>query len=498
MTPNRYSTIGDELFAAGRFDEAMSAYRQALATSPRDAQARMGLDAILERARTAQPNAQLRTLLLEAYADDGANWDAVGWGAANQLVVGWPSDNDLQRLAGDRLLHEFLRKSLNRDADLERKLLALRKAVAAAEPSPQVSELIASLAEQAWLNEYVWPDDPAIADEPAATMFRPSATPRAEVVEEQGLKATIPEIAPITDAVSLSVQAMYETNPYPRWTHLARRPPVDVRAALMRDFPHATEVEFGEGPLEVLMPGAGTGQHPLTVASSYENARVTGVDLSRSSLAYGKRMAARYGIDNIDFLRGDILDLPKLGRSFDHAECVGVLHHMADPKAGLQAISAVLRPGAFLRLGLYGESARTLVVKARRDIEMARLPSTLDGLREFRRKVMSGEWRRLRPLTAWEDFWSASLLRDLCFHVQEHRFTVSRLRTFLEGSGLRFLGFEFNVGASQSAAANAGPLELYRTRFPTERTMSDLARWEQLEREKSNLFPGYAFICQKE
>jgi len=145
LTRHRYSTIGDELFAAGRFDEAMSAYRQALAALPRDAQARMGLDAILERSRTAQPNAQLRTLLLEAYADDGANWDAVGWGAANQLVVGWPSD--------DPLLHAFLRKSLNRDADLERKLLALRKAVAAAEPSPQVSELIASLAEQAWLNE---------------------------------------------------------------------------------------------------------------------------------------------------------------------------------------------------------------------------------------------------------------------------------------------------------------------------------------------------------
>lgn len=46
-------------------------------------------------------------------------------------------------------------------------------------------------------------------------MFRPPSGPRAEVVEEQGLKATIPEIAPITDAVSLSVQAMYETNPYP-------------------------------------------------------------------------------------------------------------------------------------------------------------------------------------------------------------------------------------------------------------------------------------------
>ena len=110
----------------------MAAYRQALALSPRDAQARMGLDAILERARTPRPNDLLRTALLDAYADADANWDAIGWGAANQLVVGWPADGDLTALAADRLLLEFLRKSLNRDAALERKLLALRQATAQA------------------------------------------------------------------------------------------------------------------------------------------------------------------------------------------------------------------------------------------------------------------------------------------------------------------------------------------------------------------------------
>jgi SAM-dependent methyltransferase len=491
------SRRGDELFAAGRFDEAMAVYRSALKADPRDAGARLGLDAILERARSPQPNAHLRELLLEAYADDGANWDAVGWGAASQILVGWPADDSVEVLAQDRLLHEFLRKSLNRDAALERKLLKLRAAVAAAPASPAIDGLAASLAEQAWLNEYVWPDDPAVTGPARAAMFRAPDAPRPEQVEEDALAASIPEIAPITDPVSRSVAAMYEANPYPRWIHLARRPQIDVRAALMGDFPHADPVDFGSGPLQVLMPGAGTGQHPLTVASSYANAQVTGVDLSRASLAYGKRMALRHGIGNIEFLRGDILDLPKLGRTFDHAECIGVLHHMADPRAGLLAISSVLRSGAFLRLGLYGEHARSLVVKARRDIEAARLPATLDGLREFRRKVMSGEWRRLRALQESEDFWSASLLRDLCFHVQEHRFTVSRLRSFLDGSGLRFLGFEFNVGASQRADAGAGPLVLYASRFRNERTMANLENWEQLEREKSGLFPGYAFVCQK-
>jgi SAM-dependent methyltransferase len=336
-----------------------------------------------------------------------------------------------------------------------------------------------------------------VTDQAKAAMFRPPAMPRAEQAEERALAAAIPEITPVTNMVSQSVAAMYEANPYPRWMHLARRPKVDVRAALTRDFSHAGAVDFGDRPLQVLMPGAGTGQHPLIVASSYRNVEVTAVDLSRASLAYGKRMAARHGVRNIEFLRGDILDLAKLGRTFDHAECVGVLHHMADPKVGLLAISSVLRPGAFLRLGLYGEHARAIVVKARRDIARARLPAALDGLREFRRKVLTGEWRRLQALTGWEDFWSASLLRDLCFHVQEHRFTVSRLRTFLEGSGLRFLGFEFHVGASQRADAGARPLTLYAARFRNERTMANLENWEQLEREKPGLFPGYAFVCQK-
>jgi ubiquinone/menaquinone biosynthesis C-methylase UbiE len=501
LSATRYATTGDELLAAGRLDEAMAAYRQALSLSPTLPAARMGLDAILERARTSRPNEQLVSLLLDAYADEGANWDAIGWGAANQLVVGWPADATPGTMAGNELLCEFLRKSLNRDAVLERKLIALREATAKAllQPSPPqpINDLAAAIAEQAWLNEYIWPDDPIVPDGPAGAMYRPQPLPRREIIEERRLAAELPEIAPITDETSKTVAEMYEANPYPRWTHLPRRPEVDVRAALMRDFPHAHATVF-DRPLGVLMPGAGTGQHPLSVASSYGNVEVTAVDLSRASLAYGKRMAAHYGIDNVTFLRGDILDLPGLGRTFDHVECIGVLHHMADPRAGLRAISSVMRPGAFIRIGLYGEGARRIVVKARNEIAAAKLPPTLDGLREFRRRVMTGKWRRLAPLTQWEDFWSASLLRDLCFHIQEHRFTVARLREFLKDSNLRFLGFEFNAGTVQRAVADAGPIAHYRARFPGERTLSDLANWEQLEREKSNLFPGYAFVCQRD
>ena len=69
MDASRHAAKGDEMFAAGRFDEAMAAYQQALALQPGLQSARWGLDAILERARTSQPNKQLIDLLLEAYAD---------------------------------------------------------------------------------------------------------------------------------------------------------------------------------------------------------------------------------------------------------------------------------------------------------------------------------------------------------------------------------------------------------------------------------------------
>jgi len=495
-----YTKWGDEHFALGRLDEAMAAYRKALALQPGFPQARMGLDSVLEQAHSDRPNEQLIALLLEAYDDPGANWFAIGWPSALQLNVGWPASPTPEAMAGNRLLIEFLSKSLNRHAGLERKLVALRDATAKALQQPasldevkanEVTALASAFAEQAWHNEYIWPDDPSVPDGPVGAMYRPQSELRPETVEERRLAAGLPELAPITDAVSQSVAAMYEANPYPRWTHLPRHQRHDVRAALMRNIPHAKQIAF-DGPLAVLMPGAGTGQHPLSVASRYENVQVTAVDLSRASLAYGKRMAAKLGIDNIDFIRGDILDLSKLGRTFDHAECVGVLHHMADPKAGLLAISQVMRPGAFVRIGLYGESARRLVVQAREAIAAAKVPATLEGLRDFRQRVLNGKWKRLAKLADWEDFWSASLLRDLCFHVQEHRFTVQRLRSFLDGSGLTFLSFDFD------GIKDASPLQHYRARFPMERTFARLDNWEQLEREKSNLFRGYAFICQKD
>ena len=67
------------------------------------------------------------------------------------------------------------------------------------------------------------------------------------------------------------------------------------------------------------------------------------MDLSLSSLSYAKRKTQELGINNIEYMQGDILKLDQLEREFDIIECMGVLHHMDDPLAGWKVLVGKLR-----------------------------------------------------------------------------------------------------------------------------------------------------------
>ena len=58
--------------------------------------------------------------------------------------------------------------------------------------------------------------------------------------------------------------------------------------------------------INVLVAG-GTGQHAITTATKYKNSFITAIDLSSKSLGYAKRKANELKIDNINFIKMDIL-----------------------------------------------------------------------------------------------------------------------------------------------------------------------------------------------
>jgi hypothetical protein len=162
---------------------------------------------------------------------------------------------------------------------------------------------------------------------------------------------------------------------------------------------------------------------------------------------------------------------------------------MADPFAAWRGLTRLLRPGGVMNLGLYSALARANVVEARAFIAENGFTADADGIRRARAAIAAlPADAPMRRLTHSADFYSMSECRDLLFHVQEHRLTLPQIQAFLEGSGLRFLGFELGRDVLARYAAHA----------PHDRTLSDLSSWDAFEQAFPRTFLGmYQFWVQK-
>lgn len=266
------------------------------------------------------------------------------------------------------------------------------------------------------------PDFSTAALKTLATLIKVQLTNPAE---EAAIIPAIPHFTEVTDAVSVAVRQMYEKRPYPRWRSALRQKEVATPAA-------APEIN-------ILVAGCGTGQEPAIYANVIATARITAVDLSLASIAYGKRMAIDLGFaDRIDFQHGDLMDVGKIGRSYDFIASSGVLHHMKDPAKGLEAILQTLKPGGRMSISLYSAIARDIRLNPAADYIKAKgYTSSEADIRQFRRDILSlpeNDPRRL--CLGASDFFSLSECNDLLFHVQEHRFTFLTIRDMVERFGL--------------------------------------------------------------
>lgn len=343
-------------------------------------------------------------------------------------------------------------------------------------------EPLYSLADSAALLARSWPGE--IADLLVQQIREPQA--------ERDLRGTIPQLTAIDDDVSRLVREQYEESPYPRWVKCAADEtahPIDAR--MRNDFPHARyrPIERTEH-LDVLIAGCGTGQQVIQTAGHYTGARVLAVDLSISSLCYAKYRTDALGLNNIEYGQADILRLASLGRDFDLIACAGVLHHLADPLQGWRVLMSILRPNGLMQIALYSELARAHVVAAREFIAMHGYRATADDIRRCRQDILAlDETSPVRAAVRSADFYNTSNCRDLLFHVQEHRFTLPQIKTFLAENGLELLGFEID----------ADVLQRYRSQFPDDLACTDLDHWHVFEQQNPHTFARmYQFVVQKQ
>lgn len=95
----------------------------------------------------------------------------------------------------------------------------------------------------------------------------------------------------------------------------------------------------------VLEAGCGVGAQTVTLATNSPQARITSIDVSKTSLAEATTAVKAGGIRNVTLQQADLFHLPFQPASFDHVFVCFVLEHLAEPVKALKTLKRMLKPG---------------------------------------------------------------------------------------------------------------------------------------------------------
>jgi len=310
-----------------------------------------------------------------------------------------------------------------------------------------------------------------------------------QVKKDQKSANCIKILKEVSNAVSVDVQKQYEVSPYPRWIDLrVEKTPLTIEEITRRAQLRIPNESIHNCALpQVLIAGCGTGQQSIEAGFKFKNSRIFAVDLSVASLSYASRKTGEFGLNNIEYMQADILDLPALGRKFDIIECCGVLHHMDNPFRGWELLTECLNPGGLMKIALYSEKARGSVNRIRKEIIELGIESDSISIKNFRDMIISSDETHHKAISSFTDFYCLSELRDLLFNVKEHQFIIPDIESILNKLKLSFCGFESDGVVNAFISENPQPDDLY-----------NLSTWNFFESQNLNAFSGmYQFWCQK-
>ena len=245
------------------------------------------------------------------------------------------------------------------------------------------------------------------------------------------------------------VQAQYEAYPYPE------RKPTDERKRLITGSP-SLPVEMDHWlwggardwsqPLRALIAGGGTGDALIQLAQMLTDAgrpyEITYLDMSVAARRLAEKRAEVRKLKGITFVTGSLLDAGDYG-TFDYIDCCGVLHHLADPQAGFDALAAALAPGGGMGLMVYAPHGRSGVYPLQ-----AAFGRMFQGLPpEKRLKRAKAVFRALpdahpfkRNTRLVDHEQSDAGFYDLLLHGRDRPFTITELLGALDAAGLDYAG----------------------------------------------------------
>lgn len=238
-----------------------------------------------------------------------------------------------------------------------------------------------------------------------------------------------------------AIEAFYDRHPYPP-------PAVDLDAVATRardpfERKVAHHLVWPERPYaehhRILVAGCGTTQ-AARHAMLQPGADIVGIDVSAVSIEHSRALGRRYELANLALHRLPVERAGELDQTFDHIVCTGVLHHLADPVAGLRALTDVLAPGGAVTLMVYapyGRSGLCLMQDYCRRLGVTTHPDDLAELVATLREIPL-EHPISRLLREARDFVNDDALADALLNPRDRSYTVPELLELLETAGLRF------------------------------------------------------------
>ncbi len=249
------------------------------------------------------------------------------------------------------------------------------------------------------------------------------------------------------------VRAQYEAYPYPE-----RKPADEARRLITGSPSHVLEINHFvfagrrdfRRPFLALVAGGGTGDGAIMLAQQLADAGKGGevlyTDLSRAARAIAEARAEARQLTNIRFETLAIEDLAGAGLGpFDYVDCCGVLHHLADPAAGLKALAGLLNPNGGMGLMVYGALGRAGVYPMQALLRMLAGDDSTAGKVAFARRLMdhtpATNALKRNPFVGDHLSGGDAGLYDLLLHGRDRAYQVPEIAELATAAGLRITAF---------------------------------------------------------
>jgi SAM-dependent methyltransferase len=237
------------------------------------------------------------------------------------------------------------------------------------------------------------------------------------------------------------VRDFYDKYPYPR--------PIDSLDKYRRLWqdPHRRRADYHlfwparsyREDLSILIAGCGTSQ-AAKHALRWPAAQVTGIDFSATSVRYTEALKRKYNLNNLQVHQLPIERASELETTFDWIVCTGVLHHLENPVAGLQALRGLLKLDGATHLMVYAPYGRTGIYMLQEFCRRIGIRPTDEGIRDLvaALKALPPGHPLEHLLREAPDFRQDAELADALLHPHDRAYSVPQLFDLIERAGLAF------------------------------------------------------------